>query len=65
MKKIKKALRLLVFVCLIVLAGIGIGISGGVPIPLSKNRRDSEKENIELIDKQSEKSDSEQYQVKG
>ncbi len=58
MKKIKKALRVLAFICLLLLAGIGVGISGGVPIPLTKNRRDSEKENIELIESEDKKADS-------
>lgn len=60
MSRIKQAARLLVFICLIVLAGIGIGLSGGVPIPIIKNRRDSEKENIELIESQKKVSDSQQ-----
>jgi len=65
MNRIKKIARLLAFICLIILAGIGIGISGGVPLPLSKNRRESEKENIELIENQDKKSDSQQGQIKG
>lgn len=52
MSRIKRAARLLLFICLIVLAGIGIGISGGVPIPRIKTRKDSEKEKIELIESQ-------------
>ena len=50
MEKIKKILRLTLLVCLIVLASIGIGISGGVPIPTIKSTRDSEKEKTELVD---------------
>lgn len=65
MSRIKKAARLFAFICLIVLAGIGVGLSGGVPVPISKNRRDSEKENMELIDDQNESSDSQQGQIKG
>lgn len=65
MNRIRKTARLLAFICLIILAGIGIGISGGVPLPLSKNRRGSEKENIELIENQDKKSDSQQGQIKG
>lgn len=58
MSKLKQAARLLAFICLIVLAGLGIGLSGGVPIPTINNRKDSEKENIEQTDnheKESEK----------
>jgi len=51
------------YVCLIVLAGIGIGLSGGVPIPSLKNRRDSEKEKIELIVNQEERSNSQQAKI--
>lgn len=60
MSRIKKAARLLAFICLIVLAGIGIGLSGGVPLPASTSRRESEKEKIELIENQDEKADSQQ-----
>jgi len=65
MIKIKKAARLFAFICLIVLAGIGIGISGGVPLPVLKNRRDPVKENIELIEQQKNKSESQLDQIKG
>jgi len=58
MKKIKRIARLLGLVCLIVLASIGMGISGGVPIPLLRNRREPEKENTELVEKKNKKSDS-------
>lgn len=64
MKKIKRVLRLLVLIGLIVLASIGIGISGGIPLPLSKNRRDTEKDPIELIDNQEENSVTHQGQLK-
>ncbi len=54
----EKALKLMILICLIVLAGVGIGISSGVPIPMTKNRRNSEKQNIELIDDESKTSDT-------
>lgn len=59
MVRIKKALRLFVLICLIVLAGIGVGLSGGVPIPMSNSRKDTEKENIELIENKEEESNNE------
>lgn len=65
MSRIKKTARLFAFICLIVLAGIGIGISGGVPIPNLKKRRESEKENMELIENQDQKSDAQKSQIKG
>jgi len=64
MSRIKKAARLLAFICLIALAGIGIGISGGVPLPTIKNKRDSGKENIELLENQDENLDSQKDQIK-
>ena len=64
-KKIKQAVKLLAFIGLIVLAGIGIGISGGVPIPLSKNRRDTRKDPFELVDKENDQSATDQSQFKG
>lgn len=54
MNRVKKAARLLVFVCLILLAGLGVGLSGGVPIPFFKSRRDAKKEKTELIEHQDE-----------
>jgi len=65
MNRMKKALRVITFVCLIVLASVGVGLSGGVPLPTIKNRRDSEKENIELIENQEDKSNAQQGQIKG
>lgn len=59
MERVKKALRLFVFICLIVLASIGVGLSGGIPIPMSNSRKDTEKENIELIENQEEESNDE------
>jgi len=58
MSRLKQAARLFIFICLIVLAGLGIGLSGGVPIPTINHRKDSEKEDIELIE--NEESESEQ-----
>jgi len=65
MNRINKIFRLLAFICLIILAGIGIGMYGGVPLPVSKNRRKSEKENIELIENQDKNSDSQQGEIIG
>ena len=59
MERVKRALRLFVFICLIVLASIGVGLSGGIPIPMSNSRKDTEKENIELIENQEEESNDE------
>lgn len=64
MKKIKKALRLFVLICLIVLACIGIGISGGVPLSLTSNRRETQKEKKEIVEEQVQKSASKQANFK-
>lgn len=57
MQSIKRFIRILAFICLILLAGIGVGISGGVPIPFSKTRRDAEKDDIELVESKEEESE--------
>ncbi|MCG8328128.1 MAG: hypothetical protein MI974_10605 [Chitinophagales bacterium] len=48
MEHFKKVLRLLIFIIIIALATIGIGISGGVPIPTSFKRENRAEMNIEL-----------------
>jgi len=63
MSRIQKATRLLVLICLIVLAGLGVGISGGVPIPTTQKRKDSEKEKMELLENQAKESDSQQAKI--
>ena len=65
MKRFKKITRQFLFICLIILACVGVGISGGVPIPFSRNKRDSEKDKIELIENQEEESDSIKDEIKG
>lgn len=57
-KKIKKALRLIALAFMISLAGIGIGLSGGVPIGLVRFRIESEEDKIEMIDIQKDDTDS-------
>lgn len=46
MQKIKKLLRLLGLVFLILLAGLGIGLTGGLPVANLKRREDK----IEITD---------------
>lgn len=57
MIKLKRIARAILFVILIVLAGLGVGLSGGVPIPSIVKRKDAEKENIELIESKEESDD--------
>lgn len=59
-----RTLRLLGLVCLIALAVIGVGISGGVPLSLLKNRRDTEKEKTELVENEDQESETKQNQYK-
>jgi len=60
MRKIKKALRLIGLAVMIVLASFGVGLSGGITIPVSKRREgivvqvevmeeDKEAEEINLV----------------
>ena len=50
MKKLKRILKLIAFICLIVLAGFGIGLSGGVPIPPANRKKDPVEVNDEQVD---------------
>lgn len=50
MKKFKRIMKLLALICLIALAVMGVGLSGGVPIPLSNKREDTIEANIELVE---------------
>ncbi len=40
MSKLKKYLRYCLLVLLITLASIGIGISGGIPVPIQQKKKD-------------------------
>jgi hypothetical protein len=48
MNNLKKGLRMLVFIILLLLAGIGIGLFGGVPAPSKSRRGDKIEVNKEL-----------------
>lgn len=54
MKKIKKALRLMGIAVMIVLASFGVGLSGGVTIPVSK-RREGIVVQVELVEEDKER----------
>lgn len=51
MEQIKKGLRLLMLVFLILLATMGVGLAGGVPIPKTKRRNPQKQPRIELVEK--------------
>ncbi|MEO5911249.1 MAG: hypothetical protein ABIP95_10200 [Pelobium sp.] len=55
MKRFKKTLRLLGLVVLIVLACLGIGIGGGVPVPPSNKKENTIEINVELLDADQDK----------
>jgi len=59
MKRIKRIIRIIGFACLIALAGIGMGLSGGVPIPVMKRRKDPSEEQTELVEKKQDEDESE------
>ena len=50
MERFKNILKLSALVLLIVLASVGIGMAGGVPIPSSNKRKDSTDLKIELVE---------------
>ena len=54
MKRFNTWLRRLLFVCLIVLASVGIGLSGGVPIPNMGKREEKQEINNETLDDEGE-----------
>lgn len=54
MQRLQKAFRLLCLLLLLVLATLGIGLSGGVAIPISK-RKEDRLISIELVESEKEK----------
>ena len=62
MERFKKFIRISFFILLIFLASLGVGLSGGVPIPFSNKRREEAEIKIELIkeDKNENKKDIKQ-----
>ena len=64
MKRLKKILRLLGLVLLIVLAGVGLGFGGGVPIPTSNKREDTTEINIEWVEPNEDQTKSIRLDIK-
>jgi len=54
MQRFKRLMRLLIFLVFILLASVGVGLSGGIPIKSLNVRRDPQEEKIELIDQNEE-----------
>ncbi len=64
MKSFKKILRLSGLVLLIVLASVGIGLAGVVPIPTSTKKEDMIEINVELVESHEEKTKFILFQIK-
>ena len=64
MERFKNILKLSALVLLIVLASVGIGMAGGVPIPSSNKRKDSTDLKIELVESDEVKTKIRQSEIK-
>lgn len=64
MKRFKKILRLLGLVVLIILASIGIGFGGGVPIRPSNKKEDTLEIKVELLKSNEDKTEMIQFGIK-
>ena len=62
MKKFKKALKFFALISLILLASLGIGIVGGIPISFSDKRRQTPDIKIELVETNEEESDIKEFE---
>jgi len=58
MNRFKRLLRRLLLICLIVLASIGIGLTGGIPIPSFGKREDKQEINKEVLEAAEEDEES-------
>jgi len=60
MKKLKRLARSAIFICLIVLATLGVGIAGAVIIPVNTKRQDDQSVKVELVEKSNESEENDQ-----
>ena len=65
MKRFKLILRRLLLISLIVLASVGIGLSGGIPIPSFGKREDKQEINNEAVEIDEEESSMPSAEIKG
>lgn len=65
MNRFKLLLRRFLLICLIVLASIGIGLTGGIPIPSFGKREDKQEINNEVLDATEEAEEMSVAEVKG
>lgn len=59
MKFFKKTGRVIRLLCFIVLATVGIGLSGGIPMTMSNRKENNQPITIELVEEIEEKEESE------
>lgn len=64
MNRFKQLLRRLLLIVLIILASVGIGLSGGIPIPTVSKRREKSEINNEHVDKE-EKTEKASAELRG
>ncbi len=64
MKSFKKIWRLSGLIILIVLASVGLGIGGGIPIPPSNKKEDTIEIKAELVKSNEDKSALTQFDIK-
>lgn len=62
MERFKKIMKLLALICLIIMAGVGVGLTGGVPIP-SSGQRNKNIDTIELVEDKKKDTDEEKDSV--
>jgi hypothetical protein len=62
MKSFKRKLRRFCYFILLILASAGIGLSGGVPIPLFNKKEDYDGGNIEMVE--NKKKEDDQFMLK-
>lgn len=63
MKKAKRVFKTIMYILLISLACLGVGLSGGVPMPRNRLKRDPSKDKTELVEKLKQGKDSELKKV--
>lgn len=64
MKSFKRILRLSGFVLLIVLASVGVGFAGGVPIPSSNKKEDTIEITVEMVETQEDETTLHDMEIK-
>ncbi len=65
MNRFKRLVRRILLICLIVLASIGIGLTGGIPIPSFGKREDKQEINNEVLDAGEEDQEIPAAEIKG